>query len=1162
MGRTLGRFALTVVGTGVGFLIGGPLGAAIGGGVGAGLGTFLFPPRVPTNAGPRIDDLTVQASTLGAARPYVAGAFRLAGQLIWLEGDQIEEIATTETVGGKGAPSQKVTNYSYKATFAVGLCDGLIAGVKKIWADRKLIYNDDADALETAVAGGDPSVINDASVLSLPGLTICVYRGTATQDPHPRWQADKGANRTPAHRGLAYAVFEDMPLDNFGARLPQLEFLVVTDAGEKFVQVDYPATARGFLDYQPQNNGAQGVYKRGSLYLTRLDDNVRAHDIASGQLVWQVDLPKYRVGFQNLAAEIVVDNDNGFAYVTHQTNDTFKAVVWQLDLATGAISGQWETSAGGGSRAHAVGRRSDGATYYYLFTTAELVVFDVSDSGPLGFPTGQIDVSVFTEFDDAFQAAVDRSGGLWWTTPSAANECILTGINVTTVFADGITYEVIFRLRSNADLGLTTGAEDGSFHYYEDEHKIVWCPMSEATDGATVLVDCADASTIVIQYSDGSDASLHNVLNFVCDGFSAGGFVYCFPRSDTPFSTSFYHILDLSAGVIEVSDINASDYANYAGVQSNAIYIPWLNGVIHTFLSGANGSNFNYFPRISENAVSLKSIVDAISVRCGLSVSGDLDTDDLASIDIRGYAVGRQMAGRDALIPLMDFKFVDAALIDGTIVYVPRGGAIAKAIPEADLGARRRGAGRPEKLEEKKQFEADLPWRLNVRFIDPARDWQENSDPDAKRADEAVTTRKELTQEFAVVMTADEAAQYGDKKLYQIWAEEVALTWRLGPKHGDVTPTDVVGPLSRGIVTYPRVRVEPVDEGADGVLNLAGVPDDASVYVSTRTGSSGDYTPATIGLGSAPGLLLFDIPSLRTEENADAWLYLSAYRLNPLFPFNGANIERSTDDVVYEGVLFDADSPNAGVTQTALTAPPSLWAWDRVNTLDVQMTSGALASAAELDVLNGANAALVGFPGNWRLMQWVTATDNGGGSYTLSQLARRRVADEDAALETIPAGAQFIPADAVAIERLAMPVSLVGDLVYFRARALTAAPQATVKSLTYQANNLRPFSPVGLAVSRDGSNNATVAWTRRSRYDDPWADGGEIALGETTEQYRVRYYSGATVVRTNIVTSPTDSYSAAQQTADGLTPGDPIKFDVAQYSGALADYGFEKEATL
>ena len=52
------------------------------------------------------------------------------------------------------------------------------------------------------------------------------YNGTEDQMPDPMIERSMGKGLTPAHRGLAYIVFERLPLSNFGGRIPGFSFEV------------------------------------------------------------------------------------------------------------------------------------------------------------------------------------------------------------------------------------------------------------------------------------------------------------------------------------------------------------------------------------------------------------------------------------------------------------------------------------------------------------------------------------------------------------------------------------------------------------------------------------------------------------------------------------------------------------------------------------------------------------------------------------------------------------------------------------------------------------------------------------------------------------------------------------------------------------------------
>lgn len=148
--------------------------------------------------GPRLDSFHLQTSRDGAPMSRIYGRVRLAGQVIWAS--RIRETATEERVsGGKGGgPTQR--NFSYSISFAIGLCEGEILGVDRIWAN--------------------------GNVLQTAGLTMRCYKGSDSQAPDPIIMATERES-VPAFRGTAYLVFEDFPLDDFGARLPQINVEVI-----------------------------------------------------------------------------------------------------------------------------------------------------------------------------------------------------------------------------------------------------------------------------------------------------------------------------------------------------------------------------------------------------------------------------------------------------------------------------------------------------------------------------------------------------------------------------------------------------------------------------------------------------------------------------------------------------------------------------------------------------------------------------------------------------------------------------------------------------------------------------------------------------------------------------------------------------------------------
>ena len=224
----------TAIGGGFGGAILGFSGAAIGGFVGATAGTlvdsWIISSLVPGQRieGQRMDSLRVTSATEGVVIPRVFGRMRIGGNIIWAT-DFREEVNTTEQGGGKGGgPSVTTTEYLYFASFAVAICEGPITGIGRVWADGEIV--------------------------DLTNVTWRLHKGGESQQPDAFIVAKMGADSTPAYRGTAYIVFEELDLSGYGNRLPQLSFevfrpLADADAAEGLVKAVTVIPASGEFAY-------------------------------------------------------------------------------------------------------------------------------------------------------------------------------------------------------------------------------------------------------------------------------------------------------------------------------------------------------------------------------------------------------------------------------------------------------------------------------------------------------------------------------------------------------------------------------------------------------------------------------------------------------------------------------------------------------------------------------------------------------------------------------------------------------------------------------------------------------------------------------------------------------------------------------------------------
>lgn len=170
--------------------------------------------------GPRLEDTSYTTSTYGKPISIGYGTVLLSGNVIW--GRDIREEAEVINIG-KGNPFSLGTEtlYTYWASLAIGIAEREAAALIRIYADGKLIMATD----------------NTATTEEMLDLTYRFYKGGEFQQPDPLIAEDFPEGQVPAYRGMCYIVINDLPLENFGNRIPQFQFVV------SFEETDGPQLA-------------------------------------------------------------------------------------------------------------------------------------------------------------------------------------------------------------------------------------------------------------------------------------------------------------------------------------------------------------------------------------------------------------------------------------------------------------------------------------------------------------------------------------------------------------------------------------------------------------------------------------------------------------------------------------------------------------------------------------------------------------------------------------------------------------------------------------------------------------------------------------------------------------------------------------------------------
>lgn len=313
-----------IVGGSVGFIVGGPSGALYGAQIGMMAGGYIDPPKGPVINGARLDDLNVQTSTYGAFIPRNYGTMAQNCNVFWVQGDSLIEVRNTTTSGGKGGPQTTTNTWSYYATFSVGLCKGPIDGIRRIWIGNQLWYDAGSSTLADIIASNQKAD------------QFTLYLGTDTQAADPLIQADKGVANVPAYRGLAYIVFDRLPLADYSNSLLGAQVkveIVKSGTTASPVLIDYTDIAGYPVSYYPSTlqsieDGVFTFYGWDSVAGYSLVGGVNGVYTPNDETVFKVDFLGNYLGGSSVPADVVRPQIASNGQITLQVGTLGFEPVW------------------------------------------------------------------------------------------------------------------------------------------------------------------------------------------------------------------------------------------------------------------------------------------------------------------------------------------------------------------------------------------------------------------------------------------------------------------------------------------------------------------------------------------------------------------------------------------------------------------------------------------------------------------------------------------------------------------------------------------------------------------------------------------------------------------------------------------------------------------
>lgn len=557
----------------------------------------------------------------------------------------------------------------------------------------------------------------------------------------------------------------------------------------------------------------------------------------------------------------------------------------------------------------------------------------------------------------------------------------------------------------------------------------------------------------------------------------------------------------------------------------------------------------------ADTTISVGAAVLDMAGRAGLQ---DTSVFGLAE-PLRGYALARQAPVFKAVLPLaVAFNF-EAAEQRGQIRYTRKARAIKGTIALEDMGGRTPetlpGGNGP--IEYRNITEVSMPDEVSIAYRDPALDYQTNTQTAFRRKGNAINRE---VHELPVVLSADDVRVLVDRLLWGSWSNKQGATFSTSDTWVRIDPGDLVGVPAFGEVL--PMKIVRKTRGNNGVSEIDAVYEDPEIYNSQALGSAGPTSRQTVRTPGDTALVLIDGPLL-SDSDSPAGFYWAATGANS--GWRGAQIKRSSDGGATYATMSETGVRNPlGSVVGTLSAGPDV-VFDRITTLTVilESSSSTLESVSELLVLNGNNGAWVGPAdgGEGEVIQFATATLVATNTYELTDLLRGRLGTEHA-IASHAAGDMFVLLQTGTLGSSEFGTNDWSKLRHYKPVSLLADETATPEqAFTNTGIRSKPLSPVQVNGTRDGSDDLTVVWLRRTRLRTPGLGLGDAPLGEASEAYEVDVLSGVTVLRTILATAEAVTYTATEQTTDGLTPGDPVDLKIYQIS-ATRGRGYAAEATV
>jgi hypothetical protein len=284
---------------------------------------------------------------------------------------------------------------------------------------------------------------------------------------------------------------------------------------------------------------------------------------------------------------------------------------------------------------------------------------------------------------------------------------------------------------------------------------------------------------------------------------------------------------------------------------------------------------------------------------------------------------------------------------------------------------------------------------------------------------------------------------------------------------------------------------------------------------------------------------LMDLPAL-DETHSENGFYIAANGIGDT-NWHGALIMRSAD----EGSTYTLiNNATAGAVMGRVvdysfpTHSSDIIDFTSYLVVRLDNASDDLESTDDEGFWLGRNTCVIGS----EVVQYLNAVKQANGDWKLTTFLRGRRGTGDTETQAkLAYYTRFVLLEDRVIKNEEQSLSLRNSPLKYKAISQGSNSQdGTVVDFTNTSRRLMPFPPVWINGTRDVDNNITITWVRQDRLQQGFLNGGNLPMSEDTLSFEIEFRNNLTnaLLRTVAVEDATSFvYTAAMQTADGVTPG-------------------------